>query len=63
MTSTSTNVRIMCPNLNCRKVLAVPANCRGKTVRCRSCTTNIRVPGEATEAAKAAATKADAKVA
>lgn len=53
----------MCPNLNCRKVLAVPANCRGKTVRCRSCTTNIRVPGEATEAAKAAATKVDAKVA
>ncbi|MCC5823279.1 MAG: hypothetical protein LAT64_08240 [Phycisphaerales bacterium] len=37
-------VRIMCPNLTCRKVLAVPAVARGKTVRCRSCGTNIRVP-------------------
>lgn len=39
-------VRIMCPNLNCRKVLAVPGKARGKTVRCRNCGTNIRVPGE-----------------
>ncbi len=38
------SVRIMCPNLACRKVLAVPAACRGKTVRCRTCGTNIRVP-------------------
>ncbi len=38
------NVRIMCPNLVCRKVLAVPSDCRGKTVRCRNCGTNIRVP-------------------
>jgi len=37
-------VRIMCPNLVCRKVLAVPKECRGKTVRCRNCGTNIRVP-------------------
>lgn len=37
-------VRIMCPNLTCRKVLAVPPIARGKTVRCRSCGTNIRVP-------------------
>lgn len=37
-------VRIMCPNLTCRKVLAVPAIARGKTVRCRSCGTSIRVP-------------------
>ncbi len=34
----------MCPNLACRKVLLVPNNCRGKTVRCRNCGTNIRVP-------------------
>jgi hypothetical protein len=34
----------MCPNLTCRKVLAVPPVARGKTVRCRSCGTNIRVP-------------------
>ena len=37
-------IRIMCPNLLCRKVLAVPATARGKTVRCRGCATNIRVP-------------------
>ncbi len=37
-------VRIMCPNLTCRKVLAVPTSARGKTVRCRNCSTNIRVP-------------------
>jgi hypothetical protein len=42
---TEQNVRIMCPNLTCRKVLAVPPACRGKTVRCRNCGTNIRVPG------------------
>jgi hypothetical protein len=39
-----TTVRIMCPNLTCRKVLAVPNMARGKTVRCRACGTNIRVP-------------------
>lgn len=39
-----TPVRIRCPNLTCRKVLAVPQIARGKTVRCRSCGTNIRVP-------------------
>lgn len=38
------NISIMCPNLTCRKVLMVPQNCRGKTVRCRACGTNIRVP-------------------
>lgn len=37
-------VRIMCPNLTCRKVLAVPSNTRGKTVRCKTCGTNLRVP-------------------
>ncbi len=41
---TPANVRLMCPNLNCRKILAVPKECRGKTVRCKSCGTNIRVP-------------------
>ncbi len=38
------SVRIMCPNLTCRKVLAVPASARGKTVRCRNCATTIRIP-------------------
>ncbi len=37
-------LRIMCPNLTCKKILAVPASARGKTVRCRGCGTNIRVP-------------------
>ena len=37
-------VRIMCPNLTCRKVLSIPDLARGKTVRCKSCGTNIRVP-------------------
>lgn len=37
-------VRIMCPNLTCRKVLAVPGSARGKTVRCKNCAINIRVP-------------------
>ena len=37
-------MRIMCPNLTCRKILAVPQSARGKTVRCRGCGTNIRVP-------------------
>ncbi|MDI1289598.1 MAG: hypothetical protein PSX37_06575 [bacterium] len=40
-------VRIMCPNLVCRTVLAVPQTARGKTVRCRACGTNIKVPAEA----------------
>lgn len=38
------NIRVMCPNLTCRKVLAVPVSARGRTVRCRSCGTNIRIP-------------------
>ena len=38
-------VQIMCPSLTCRTVLAVPASARGKTVRCKACQTNIRVPG------------------
>jgi hypothetical protein len=38
------SVRIMCPNLACRRILSVPQAARGKTVRCRNCSTNIRVP-------------------
>jgi len=37
-------VRIMCPNLLCRSVLAVPTDARGRIVRCKSCGTNIRIP-------------------
>ena len=37
-------IRIMCPNLTCQKVLAVPSSARGKLVRCKHCSTSIRVP-------------------
>jgi len=37
-------IRIMCPNLRCKAVLAVPAEARGRMVRCRACSTNIKVP-------------------
>jgi len=40
----SQTVRIMCPNLSCRKLLAVPESARSKTVRCKACHTAIRVP-------------------
>ncbi len=49
-------IRIMCPRLTCRKVLAVPTTARGKTVRCRSCGATLRVP-DGTGAATAAASK------
>jgi hypothetical protein len=48
-------IRIMCPNLSCRKILAVPTSARGKTVRCKGCQTNIRVPEGKTEGDPAAA--------
>jgi LSD1 subclass zinc finger protein len=37
-------VRIMCPSLTCRTVLAVPETARGKTVRCKSCGAAVLVP-------------------
>lgn len=46
----SQSIRIMCPNLVCRKVLAVPQAARGKTVRCRNCGTTIRVPSSGEKA-------------
>ena len=38
------SIRIMCPNLTCRKVLGVPKIARGKSVRCKGCGTLIKVP-------------------
>jgi hypothetical protein len=38
------NIRIMCPSLTCRRVLAVPGSSRGKNVRCKGCGATIRVP-------------------
>ncbi len=61
---TQPHVRIMCPNLVCRKVLAVPESCRGKTVRCKTCSTNIRVPNKGgTEAPAAPAQNGKTKAA
>jgi hypothetical protein len=41
-------VRVMCPNLRCRSILAVPNEARGKMVRCRNCGMNIMVPPKVT---------------
>jgi Pyruvate/2-oxoacid:ferredoxin oxidoreductase delta subunit len=41
------SIRIMCPSLTCRRILAVPETARGKTVRCKGCGTCIRVPDKA----------------
>ncbi|HEX2837544.1 MAG TPA: hypothetical protein VHN77_05405 [Phycisphaerales bacterium] len=60
---TQPHVRIMCPNLVCRKVLAVPESCRGKTVRCKTCSTNIRVPNRGTDAPPAPAQQGKTKAA
>jgi hypothetical protein len=38
------SVRIICPNLACQRLLAVPEMARGEVVRCRGCGANIRVP-------------------
>ena len=38
------SIRIMCPNVGCRRVLAVPMTARGRQVRCRFCSTSIRIP-------------------
>lgn len=34
----------MCPNLACRRILAVPITARGKVVKCSGCGKNVRVP-------------------
>lgn len=47
-------IRIMCPNLRCRAVLAVPPEARGRLVRCRNCGMNIKIPHKKAEPAAAA---------
>ena len=37
-------IQLICPNLRCRKVLAVPEEVRGRIVKCQHCTTMLRVP-------------------
>ena len=51
------SIRIMCPNLVCRKVLAVPKVARGKSVRCRGCGTLIKIPAGTKEAGGNASSK------
>jgi hypothetical protein len=46
----SDHLRIMCPSLSCRKVLAVPTSSRGKNVRCKNCGSTIRIPDKAAPA-------------
>lgn len=43
-------VMLLCPNLRCRKVLSVPEEVRGKTVKCQHCQTVVRVPEKAVAA-------------
>lgn len=47
------HLRIMCPSLSCRKVLAVPTSSRGKNVRCKNCGSVIKVPEKVAVAAPA----------
>ncbi|MBL0870180.1 MAG: hypothetical protein IBJ18_06330 [Phycisphaerales bacterium] len=54
-------VRIMCPNLTCRKVLAVPTAARGKLVRCKNCGTNIKVPDRNTSSTEESPAESTAK--
>jgi len=57
-------IRIMCPNLSCKRILAVPATARGKLVRCRGCGINLRIPrGRSDAAGGDATTKAPAPAA
>jgi hypothetical protein len=55
-------VQLICPNLRCRKFLAVPDEVRGKLVKCQSCQTLFRVPdGTKKPGAPAAATPTPSK--
>ncbi len=57
-------IRVMCPNLLCRKILGVPPTARGKTVRCKACGTSIRIPEppvDTVDTANVEAAEADSK--
>jgi hypothetical protein len=54
-------IRIMCPNVSCKRILAVPAHARGKLVRCRSCGATIRIPDKKDKKEGAPAGGADQK--
>jgi hypothetical protein len=42
----SSVVRLICPNLKCRKILSVPDSARGKKVRCRGCGMRVEIPAK-----------------
>ena len=46
-------VKVMCPNLGCQRILAVPVRARGEVVRCQGCNSNIRIPRVAASVPKA----------
>jgi len=55
-------VQLLCPNLRCRKFLAVPDDVRGKLVKCHHCQQLFRVPaGKKSDAAAAAPSASTAK--
>ncbi|MDZ4754193.1 MAG: hypothetical protein SGJ11_06810 [Phycisphaerae bacterium] len=54
-------LRIMCPQLGCQRILAVPQTARGKLVRCRNCGTNIKIPMMKVAVAPAPRAEADTK--
>lgn len=56
-------IRIMCPALSCRRVLAVPVSFRGKNVRCKNCGATIGIPEKALAPAPVAAAAAPADAA
>ncbi len=37
-------LKLICPNLSCRSILAVPDKARGHQVRCRRCGMRVMVP-------------------
>lgn len=55
------SVQMICPNLRCRKILAVPDDVRGKLVKCQHCQTMFRVPEPRKETGPSAILKAAAK--
>ena len=55
----STVVRLICPNLKCKAILAVPQAARGKTVRCHACGNRVRIPATSTKTEAASASSED----
>jgi len=55
MPETEKMIRLVCPNLQCRAILAVPQSARGKTVRCKHCSSRLSVPEESSKRSQSAA--------